>query len=313
MKKYFSTTLRFLFIVFTLALGVSCVRPEIDGCVDPRGNVRLNVNLDVDIATRAAGLPYQIENATVYIFDADNKYIASCRGEAYTGEPYEFYLNLESGDYHFVVWTNQGDRYRTSKSLSDDLKNRTTLSELEFIYDHSTHDCQSELIPDLLYGSTSRTIDANRDNHVDVLMRPDTYTIRIKVKGLPACADDFDFSISDNNSHYAFDNTIIEGKEHFQHTRTCRQAGGELNTSIRTLRLSHDRSPLFAFSNATTGERLFENCLIKTICGAYEAAGQSVDFNKMFTYDIVLSYDVNMNLTVSVNGWNYNPKDFIME
>lgn len=303
MKKIYSIALRSLLVALVLAGAMSCVRPEIDGCVDPRGNVRLTVNLDVDVATRANETPYRIENATVYVFDADNKYVASCEGGQYTGEPYEFFLNLAGGSYKFIVWTNQCDRYTTN------FDENKPLSELEFFYNHSGHDCATELIPDLLYGNTGQAIEENRDNHVDVRMRPNTYTINIKVKGLPSCADNFDFSITDNNSHYKFDNSIIADKASFTHTQTCNQQGGELNTSIKTLRLAKDRSPKFVFKNATMNEVLFDNCLVKTITDAYQAAKQTVDFDKTFTYNIVLTYDTNMDVTVSVNGWDYSPED----
>lgn len=306
MNKIYSITLRTLLAALTILGAASCVRPDIDGCVDPRGNVRLTVSLDVDAATRSGANRYEIENATVYVFDAYDNYVASCRGERYTGRPYEFYLNLSGGSYRFVVWTNEGAHYAANNPIEYCDENNPHISELEYAYDHSAHDCPSELIPGLLYGSTSKVIDATRDNIVEVLMYPDTYDINIKVKGLPETSDDFDFSITDNNSHYTFHNTIIDGKADFKHIRTCNQQSGELNTSIRTLRLSDERNPLFVFSNATLGQTLFSKCLVTTIIDAYRAAGKTVDFGNVFSYDIVLSYDTEMDVTVSVNGWEYN-------
>lgn len=311
MKNIYSIALRSVIVAFALVGLISCVRYNPKECVDPRGNVRLVVAIETEATPvrSSSDTRYQIENTVVYVFDADNKYVTSCRGEQSNGEPYEFFLTLEDGYYSFIVWTNFCDIYRTNKTLEYCDKNAPAMEDLEFFYDHSAHECQTSLLPDLLYGSAARNIIADINNNINVSMHPDTYTINFKVTGLSDCEDNFSFSVTDNNSHYKFDNSIIDGKDNFKHIRTCQQIGGELNASIKTLRLTKTRSPLFVFENTTSGDVLYSDCLIQTILNAYKSAGQTVDFEETFTYDITLSYDVNMDLTISVNGWNYTPKD----
>ncbi|WP_163210614.1 FimB/Mfa2 family fimbrial subunit [Bacteroides sp. 519] len=311
MKNIYSIILK-LVVVTGLALGISsCLDDDRDACVDSRGNVRLTLNLEANVASRSDlyGRHY-IDSIHVYVFDAGNRYIASCRGGAYIyGEPYEFYLNLPEGEYQFVVWTNPGDIYQTNYSIEECEVRKPLLQDLEYYLAYPENKITEKEIPDLLYGVYhAATIISGRNHHFTVLMIPDTYQINVKVKGLPVSEDVFGFSITENNSHYAFDNSIIAGKSDFQYIRTATEASGELNTSIKVLRLQNNRSPKFRFYNITQNETFFDRDLIQTITNVYQASGKEVDFNTTFTFDIVLTYDTEMGVMVSVNGWDYLPQ-----
>jgi len=310
MKKRYSIIQRAV-VITAMAVGLfSCIDEGRENCIDPRGNVRLTVQLDADIASRNNSNSYQIDSVHVYVFNQSNRYVTSTRGGVYTnGQPYEFFLNLDDGQYHFIVWTNPGDYYQASHSLNDCEYQKPLLQDLQYYLACPEDQCLREEIPDLLHGIyRDATIVLNRDNHFTISMIPDMYRINIKVKGLPDTEDTFDFSITDNNSHYSFENSIIADKSDFQHIRTCTTENGELNTSIKVLQLADNRSPKFQFRNTTLNEILFDKCLVETIQDAYKTAGQVVDFNTTHTFDIVLTYDTELGVSVSVNGWNYNPQ-----
>ena len=316
MKKIYTIILGPMLLAFVLAGFTSCVRSTLYDCVDSRGNVRLTVNLDIDAVSRSnASGGYTIDCAHVYVFDSNNTFVDSRQGGSYAPGGYEFFFNLDPGNYHFVAWTNQGEIYKINKTIEECEQNGHSLDELFFYLDHEpSSGVLTSDIPDLLHGiKKGEIIISDRNNHIDLLITPNTYTINIKVKGLPETPDVFDFTITDNNSHYTFDNNIIDQKDDFQHTRICRQVGGELNNSIKTLQITRERSPRFTFTNATTSEILYDHCLVETILNAYETASEPVDFDKIHTFDIVLTYDVNMSVTVSVNGWNYQPDNTDLE
>ena len=303
-----------MFVAVTLAGLTSCVKSDYNECVDDRGNVRLTFSLDENV-TRSSNLSdYQIESINIFVFDAVTaKCVASADGGRYVaGQVYEVFLTLKGGLYDFIVWTNLGDVYKVTLPTFGS----TSLNEMELFMDRSNVDLTKD-IPDLLYG-TPKDIQGNqqsiqisemRDNHVPIVLTPNIYTINIEVTGLPAAiTDSYSFAITDNNSRYEFsDNSIINSEPAFQYVRTVAPVGGKLTTSIKVLQLTSARQPDFIFKDAT-GNILFENDLIGLIVRAYTGT-TGVDFNKIFTFNIKFTYDSNMDMSVSVNGWEYKKEN----
>lgn len=112
----------------------------------------------------------------------------------------------------------------------------------------------------------------------------------------------------------------MENQQQAIHRRVSQRKEDVIKASIRTLTLHNDhtienigkpdtgdRSPRFTFRNATNGAELFTGNLVEIIRTAYSAATEQVDFDKTYVFDIVLSFDAEMNVTISVNGWIYTP------
>ncbi len=302
------------FVAAMLCAMFSCVEePSVD-CPDPRGNVRLTLSVDASVVfSRNEADGYSIERAHIYAFDVEDRYIASAEGNGSAGE-YEFWLTLPSGDYDFVVWTNQGEHYRTNQTAEELEQGEFTMSDLELSLEHGGKPL-TDPIPDLLHGikRTQTILDAT-DNHVEVVINPLTYTVNLKALNLPEDDHTYAFTITDNNSHYTFEGELIEGKDHFDHTRSDTAPGGEFNASIRTLTLSAERHPRFTFTDTTTGSVMHDADLINTITRAYGAASRTVDFTSTYTYDIVLSFDATtMDFSVSVNGWKHDQRYEILD
>jgi len=299
----------------------SCVKSDYDECVNPNGNVRLTLSLSGDIASRSSSLDrYQINSTNIYVFDAvTGEYVTSTVGGAYTPNiVYEVYFDLrKSGQYDFIVWTNLGEVYKTNVSITDMETTHPYVGNVELFMDYSSV-IPGTSIPDLLYGTpvdaqgnpASVNIIGNRDNHVEVILIPDVHDINIKVTGMPSTADNFEFSIVDRASSFEFsDNSTITGTEDIKYLRTCTQSGGELNSTIKVLRLEENRSADFVFKNTTTGELLFSGNLIEVIRNAYINGGQPApDFSMVYTFSIVFNYNTTLGMTVTINGWEYKPE-----
>lgn len=285
----------------------SCIRHELSNCVDPRGNVRLTVNLDVKAETGLTKSDLEIENAHIYVFDKNNRLYTSIEGGKYDEDSYECFLNLPDGDYSFVVWTNQGNSYKTNLSQ---LGANPTIAQLE-LFLHYNNGTLTENIPDLLHGmNIGTTIIENKNNHVTVSITPITNIINIKVKGLPQTSDNFGFTITDNNSLFNFNSKVAGLNDSFDHVRETRQQNNELNTQIKTLNLDNDQILPFIFKNNDSGEILYSDDLIKMIQRAYGSTKSfaTADFSTIRMFNIVLTFDANMDCTVTVNGWDYDPK-----
>ncbi|NDV60585.1 FimB/Mfa2 family fimbrial subunit [Bacteroides sp. 519] len=309
MKKQYSILLiRSVIILFALVGITSCIKDDLDGCIDLRGSVHLVVSLDVDAQTLDL-FPedrYQIDSLHVYVFNDNMQYVTSVTAGAYTGSDYEFNLLLTAGNYQFVAWTNTGEYYKFNRTIEQCETRKYYMDELEYYLHYDSDKCIYENIPDLHHGTQSQEIVANQDNYVQVYISPNTYTINITAIGLPQSEDDYTFSITDNNSHYSFDNSIIDNKADYQHIRTCQMENYELNTSIKVLRLANERSPKLTLSNATAEQTLFNGNLITTICDAYKAQNKEADFNTTYTFDIVLYFGLQMEIEIiMVNGWKY--------
>jgi len=292
-------------VVVTMTGLMSCIKDSLDGCLYPSsGNTRLIVKLD----NTANADQYQIDSTYVYVFDANGRFVTSATGGAYDPtKTYEFFFNLENGDYHFIVWANPGDVYNSGNTFEQCEEQGLTMSDLIYYMNVNGADVLTQTIPDLLYGAKEQDILEDQENIVTVYMIPQTYRINVKVLGLPITTDEFRFTITDNNSHYNFDNSIVPNIDDFTYIRDAyQQEDEELNVSFKVLRLEDDRSPDFLFMNSTEHEVLFHDNLVEVIRRAYRQSGQVLNFNRIHTFNIVLTFDIRMGMSVTINGWQYN-------
>ena len=311
MKKKYSVILRSVLFMGTLLILASCIKDDLSVCIDPRGNVRLTLSLDVNVSSKTDNSnEYQIDSAHVYVFDSEDRFVTFATGGAYTpNQDYEFFFDLEGGEHYFVVWTNPGDIYKTNYTFAQCGQNNYRSSELRYYMDISATNCLSEDIPDLLYGSHKQDIDGNWNNHVIIDMIPETYNINVKVTGLLEQEDEnFEFTITDNTSYYNFDNSIIRPTDDFTYTRHANQENNELNVSFKVLRLEKDRDPRFVLTSLTKSETLYSNSLTDMIRSAYQQANQILNFNETYTFDVLLTFNIDLGVSVSVNGWKYSPQ-----
>ncbi|MCD8103154.1 MAG: FimB/Mfa2 family fimbrial subunit [Alistipes sp.] len=279
----------------------SCIKDDRDDCPDSQPAVRIVVRTLAETTRSEADL-YNIENVYIYIFDADLRYVATWQGGAYSyGTEYEAWLDLEPGTYHFVAWTNQGMSYAGQPDGD--------AGSLVVGLQYPAGGVVDTEIPDLHHGMLADAeVLPETDHTFEIIIRPDTYRINFTVEGLEAFdEDEYLFSVTDNNTHYGFDNTIIEGMDHVRYLRTTGFTDGGLTASVKTLRLTEGREPLFELADITSGQTLYTDNLVEMILSAYAAAGHTVDFETEFEFDLRLVFDADMNLTISVDGWNYNP------
>lgn len=311
MKRIYNTALIPIMFLMAAAIMASCVNEDTGDC--PDGRVRLIVTPDYSVTRSNPADWYDIRCVHAYIFDADNKFVDCVRGGDFTGRDYVFDLELAAGTYHFIAWTNHGNIYKPNISMEECHLMYPASSELELAMKYTPGADITADIPDLHYGALPDAVVAEAaDNEFKVVMRPNTYRINFTIKGLPETTDDYDFTITDNNSDYKFDNSIVPDKDDFTYRRTSRFEGAEIKASHKVLRLEHGRTPRFVLSNATTPEVLHTNDLVQMIKNAYEHNGQSVDFDAVHTFDITLQFDTDMGAVITVNNWSYSQQPSIL-
>lgn len=311
MKRIFSASTLLITLTAALLSVTSCIREDMDDC--PRHNVRVVVKTYPEVTRAAAIDRYNIGNATIYVFDSNNKYVTAWQGGAYVpGQVYDAWFQLEPGSYHFVVWTNQGPVYTATHTVDDCNAQAPQLEDLTLYMNCPSDRTITDDLPDFHYGTLAgATVIENTQNEFTVVLTPNTYRINITVQGLPVTADRYGFSITDNNSHYTFDNDIVGGRVDFKHYRyTGFGDADELHASMTVLKLTETRTPSFDFSDETIGQSLFSDDLVGMIKRAYGKQSPQMDFRELFAtvfdYDITLRYDAVLGVTVLINGWAYS-------
>ncbi|MCD8186619.1 MAG: FimB/Mfa2 family fimbrial subunit [Rikenellaceae bacterium] len=306
-----------LFPAMLLLLG-GCIREDRSDC-----GMRLWVLFDAPMYELPSG-EHRIGHIDVFAFDGHGRYVRAWITGVYdyhAGQPYEIPVDLEPGTYTFVAWTNTGTEYRFAPAIGELIPGVTTLSELK-TYLHGPADRRFEAeIPDLHYGRLEGAVaDRSRKTEYTLYLIPDTYRINLRVKGLEEIGEAFAISLSDNNGLFNFLNRVIGEKIKDQHLRQGTVQQGNVRVSFRSLSLTDDhaienighpgnadRSPTLRIIHRTDGAEIFSGDLVKIIRGAYSKSGQTVDFDKTYLFDIIFSFDAEMNLTVTVNGWSYSP------
>lgn len=194
------------------AAGCSVINDDLDPC--PQG-VQLRFVFDYNMEFHNT-FPAQVECLTLLVYDKDGKFVTS-RAETtqvLADESYRMILDLPAGTYHFVAYGGM-ECDKSTFHFVKTLAAGSTLAELQ-VNMNDTHVSATpgrELHP-LFFGDLDLTIDPKAMNYTDgtVYMIRDTNTIRVilqNVDGTPVNPDDFTFTIYDDNTQLAFDNSVI--------------------------------------------------------------------------------------------------------
>ncbi len=289
-------------LIMCLLSVVSCIREDIGTC--PQLQFKFSYE---DTRALQDG---ELRVASIYVFDRNDRFVARQEitnpviGEVYTAD-----LKLGQGDYSFAVWVNGVDPYSIAPDSGEFEIMRPAKREADIHLNMPADRCVRSIIPTQLYGSLDfKSMPGKAGQLFTIPLVENTNIINLTVRGLDRTAHVYTYTITDNNGNYYFDNTFAPCGE-FQYTATARfDDSDELKSSLTVLRLAENRRPKLALRDLTAGNTLYPyrpgqtDDLIEMILNAY-AKGPRIDFDRTHVYDIILSFDTNMDVTVSVNGW----------
>jgi hypothetical protein len=305
-KTMKGTNIRLL-LAAAITLGLSsCFKEDMTDCIDPRGNVHVSMRLTVGVVSRASSLAdFDITDARVWAFDAENNMAAFALAELNSDGICEAWMSLPSGNYNFVAWTGNDSVYKVTEASS-------AMNDMVLSLDRPGDKPITETIPDLLYGSEKvHVMEAVVASEVVMNMSPDTYNINVTAKGLEQGSDIWEASIYKNNTCFRFNHDLFHEARVLHHMRTgALTSDGRFDASMRIVAPGADTpgadgDPRLVLRNTTTGEVIYDMSLVKTILDAYAANGQEIDLEHPYTYDIVLTFDASLGVSVSVNGWEH--------
>ncbi|MDL2320582.1 FimB/Mfa2 family fimbrial subunit, partial [Alistipes sp. OttesenSCG-928-B03] len=122
----------------------SCTKENMDECP-----VQLTVIAKPEIL-ETYPQRYVIDSIVVYVFDAEDRFVTSKQGGAYTpGGEYVFDIDLDPGSYTFLAWTNAGDYYKSTHSLEQCYAEKPSLSEMKTYLQYPQDGRILEDIPEL--------------------------------------------------------------------------------------------------------------------------------------------------------------------
>lgn len=221
-------------------------------------------------------------------------------------------VSLTPGTYDFVAWVNHSNEYFELPHYEQFPSVRPT-KDVSVLY--LTIPATSTIdytLPRLLHGSASDQSVQNGAGRVDIPLVQNTNYIHFTVEGLDRTTSVYEFRVFDNNGAYSFDNEFAACTP-FTYVSTARFADGgtTLDADMTLLRLAEGRTPEFILRDRDTGKTIYpsqsdqETNLVKLIQKAYESQGKSIDFDRQHVFDIKIKFSggVDMDVTITVNGW----------
>ncbi len=303
-------------ILGTLILGllsaVSCIKEDTSNC--PRNRYRLQFRFSCEDTRIVQNGELRV--ADVYVFDRNSRFVAVQQiVDPVVGKTYTADFSLAAGDYSFAVWVNKTGPYSTIPDSGDFGMVSLAKRDAEICLDVPEDRYIRSIIPELLYGSLDFETDPDQGEQLFTIpLEENTNIINLTVRGLAKTTHEYNYSITDDNGNYYFDNTFAPCGEFRYATTTRFGDSDELTSSLTVLRLAADRHPELTFSDSTTGKMIYPRGpgqtgdLISMILAAY-ADGPRIDFDKTHVYDIVISFDAHMAVSVSINGWELTPDE----
>ncbi len=293
-------------LIMCLLSVVSCIREEISTC--PKDASRLQFRFSYQ-DTRALQ-EGELKVANIYVFDRNDRFVAQQEiANPVIGAVYAADFKLDPGNYSFAVWVNRVDPYSIAPNPGEFPFMRPAKREAEMRLNLSEDRCVRSIIPTQLYGSLDfESIPDEGDRLLTIPLVENTNIINLTVRGLARTAHVYTCTITDDNGNYYFDNSFAPCGE-FQYTTPAHfDSSDALKSSLTVLRLAETHHPKLALRDLTAGETVYPyhpwqtDDLIGMILKAY-ANGPRIDFDRTHVYDIIISFDTNMDVTVTINGW----------
>ena len=297
-----------LALLAACAMFSSCIKDDTSGC-PPINNLRVHVITDAEQNGTGYQDRYNIDSVTIYVFDKDGNFVTVWHGGPYTpGQDYAASLNLAPGQYQIVAITNQGGIHTTNFTDEELYAQRPTIDQVRMQLDLPADGINRTDMPDLHMGTVQNvTVGQSGTTDVTVVLKPLTYKVNFTVKGLPQQCT---FEVTDEDFLRSLNGRITPLGNDFQYLRTGElTAPNRQQASMIMLALAADKTMPFVLKDATTGEVLYTGDLIAMIKKAYLAAGHAPDFDTTYEFDIVIVFQANLQVSISVNGWTYTEQN----
>lgn len=163
----------------------------------------------------ANAFPSSVDCLTLYIYDEDGNYVdtRTVTGTALQDEDYRMTVDLKEGTYRFVAYGGLACGGSTFSVLQEPSPGSAyTDLRVEMHKDRlSAHVPEERRLHDLFHGELTLET-AEMYSEGTVKMMKNTNNIRLvlqQINGKPVHADDFEFSLTDDNTLFNYDNDLL--------------------------------------------------------------------------------------------------------
>ena len=284
----------------------------------------------------ADGFAHAVKRVSLYAFDESGQlvYEKTEAGTALSQAGYRMNINdIEPGTYDLLVWA-EGAETDNTFSFPDVQRNVTRMDDLT-CYMNREHDAAGEayidhdLVP-LFHGIATRqdlTENPGGERSVTVNLTKNTNVVRVVLQhlsGEAVNADDFEFTITDDNGWMAADNSLLEDETLTYHAWSVYDGEAALEgdaeskavTSVGAAiaeltvgRLMTDHRPILTIRNKE-GETVLSIPLIDyalLVKGNYNRDMSDQEYlDRQDEYNMVFFLDENdrwVNSTIYINSW----------
>lgn len=305
----------------------SCDRIHEDLQPCPQG-VRLRFVYDYNMEF-ANAFPSQVDCLTVLFYDEEGNYVTTRTNMTesdLSDENWRMTVDLEPGSYNIIAYG--GMECQESSFMFNSSPSQTLMESLEVYLpaDMITEPVGKEF-HHLFYGRLAVTIPENSTDYTEatVEMMKDTNDIRILLaneNGVPTNADDFIFTITDNNTRFNYLNDVVstEMVTYYPWDKGNSEVGMLPNGADATLswanfrvpRLIKDASATFTICKASDGSKVFSIPLVNLLLeykiesGKFRDMGpqEFLDRENRWVITVILSGDTPWTrVTIVIEDW----------
>lgn len=324
MKRTYPIILKQIMLVFLTLACSSCIWEDPALCPPGPEPVSYEVRFSFDYPHKNGEFgigfdPEEIKTIHIYVFDENQTYIDTFIDSQPRISDKNYYttFHLKPGIYNFIVYGNLTDDYRIDPKVPE--KNLTNRDDIFYYYNGRDNNNIIHNYPKhLFYASLDNAVIAKPVESYVLPFTRNTYVLNFTAEGLPVNTDGYQFSVTDTNWKYRFDNSFLPCAEiNYVQNSLPGNSPNQFISTFTTLRLDRERKPLLKFYNKKSGELIYQEPLIPLIL-KIEEQGIEVDFTERYEFNIHLLFGkdpVTGSLTVDiyVNGWSVVEKEVIIE
>ncbi len=289
----------------------SCIKEDRSEC-NPGVLLRHDYSLNTEYANLFGK---EVGKVTVYVFDEKGLYYGTYTEEGkHLTNDYEMLLPLPVGDYTTVTWGGPLGTYQAGEASADEtafqseLKKGVThidnfmltaekggqpLVQLDALY-HGKADVTSVYWP-----SEAATVNLVKDTkHLTVTVKDQKVTSnRTKGENPP-----YEVYCTGTNGRFLADNSFGKKAETvINRPYDTFTAPGEAVSKLNLLRLVIGR-PFRLTVNDNEGKKIFDKDLVEVMMATGKYKTQE-DFDRELEYDVVITLDRDIVISVTINGW----------
>ncbi len=312
-------------LLIVMCTSCDCIYDDLAPC--PQG-VRLRFVYDYNMEY-ANAFPKKVDCLTLYVYDQGGNFVTSQTetSEALAQENYRMTLDLEPGDFHFVAYCGMACDAASFAPVSKPTQGSALASlqtQLKRNGDTSEEELHGFYFGDLDMTVTEGTADYD-EGTVSLMKNTNNVHIMLEqLSGEPESPDDFSFSITDDNTLFACDNSLIPNgtvtylpwAQGQQSTGTRADAdGSEEEVTVAYAELSCSRlvtgnSPRLTVRRAEDGEDVINipliNYLMLMKSEAYSEMGSQEFLDRQSEWTMLFFLDASgswISTRIVINDW----------